>query len=571
MRIKIIRLVTYFLFVIIALNLFYLQVIKGRYFYNLSKNNRVRIVPLEGERGEIKDRNGKILAGNKVSYHLMITPQDIKNETELFSFLGKILVLSERKLRSIYKRRKSTPFSPVKIAEDISRNKAIILEENKYRFPSLFIQKGFKRIYPFEENSAHLLGYIGKINKSQMRRLKEYGYSQRNIIGKTGIEEYYDNYLKADQGGLQVEVNSRGQQVRLLSFKEAQKGQNLSLTIDADISQLSATLLGERRGSIILMDLNNGEILSMTSAPSYDPNIFVDRKKRKNIDVLLKNKFSPFLNRAISGLFPPGSVFKVPVGIGGMASEEITQYTIFDCEGLYSLAGINFRCEHVHGHQNLVESIIHSCNIYYYHLGQILGADKINHYATLFGLGGKTHIDLPFEAAGVIPSPQNRLLKGKRRWYTGDTLNFSIGQGEVLTTPIQLVKMISIVANEGEEVQPHLIKSIGDVEVDKFSSKRVVKIKKNIFKIMKKALRATVADYSGTAHTLDIRGLQVSGKTGTAQSSSNKEHHAWFVGYVKGESKRFAFCVFLEHGGSSRNACLLGREFLLGLQKINKI
>jgi penicillin-binding protein 2 len=401
------------------------------------------------------------------------------------------------------------------------------------------------------------------------RVLKEYGYSPQSVIGYSGVEEYYDDDLKGGGGGLQIEVDSRGRQVRLLSLKEPIKGQDIVLTIDSSIQQSALELLDDKIGTIIVMDMDNGEILGLTSSPAFDPNILVqsegDANKRR-IAALFSNPSSPFLNRAIKGLFPPGSVFKVAVAIGALDSKKITQHTPFVCTGVFELGGRKFRCTHAHGTQNLIESIVHSCNVYFYHLGLILGADTISHYAKQLGLGSLTHIDLPYEGVGNVPSRRQRLLSGGGRWYAGDTLNLSIGQGDVLVTPIQLVRMMATIARNGVEVQPHLIKAIGGLEVAKYLTERQIKIDKKHFQTVQKALRATVSNYSGTAHVLDIQDLHIAGKTGTAQTSGGRENHAWFVGYVKGKKRNFSFCVFLEHGGSSQNACILARQLLLKMQ-----
>jgi len=281
------------------------------------------------------------------------------------------------------------------------------------------------------------------------------------------------------------------------------------------------------------------------------------------IDVNLK---APFLNRAIKGLFPPGSVFKVPVAIGALDSQKITPHTTFECNGFYMLGGRRFRCTHSHGPQNLVESLAHSCNIYYYRAGLIIGVENMYQYARELGLGQLTHIDLPYEESGYIPNRRQKFQRHKKQWYAGDTLNFSVGQGDVLVTPLQLVRMIATVANNGTEVQPHIIKSIGGDPVEKYNIKRNVKVDRGAIKVVQEGMRAAVTNFSGTAHVLDMDQLLVAGKTGTAQSSGWKEDHSWFVGYVRGAKKNIAFCVFLEHGGSSQNACLVSKQFLLSLK-----
>lgn len=566
MRFKIIRLITYVLFVVIVLDLFYIQVIRGNYFYHLSKNNRIRVVPLTGWRGKIFDRHGLILADNRVSYNVMVIPQEIKNFSDLFEYLSRVLEVKRDELENTYSQRRYAPFAPVVVAEDISREKVFLIEENKYRFPGLMVEESFRRFYPWGSDMAHVLGYVGRINLRRMAEKKSYGYSPQSIVGYTGVEEYYDQYLKAEEGGFQIEVNSRGRQVRLLSFKEPLKGKDITLTVDARLQQLATRLLEGRRGAIIVLDVDSGEIIGLVSSPSYDPNALVDKKKSQEASRYLSDSSSPLLNRAMTAKFPPGSVFKVAVALGALHSKKITAHTTFTCDGAYSLGGITFGCPHAHGEENLTEAIAHSCNIYFYNAGAVLGADLMNRYAHVLGLGNLTLIDLPYEEFGFIPSPQQRTLSGRGRWYKGDTLNFAIGQGDTLTTPLQLTTMMAVIAKEGVVVHPHVIKMIGPHEVLGYSFGRKIKIDKNALKVLQQALRAAVSFPDGTAHDLAaIEEYEVLGKTGTAQSAKDKENHSWFVGYTRGAKKNIAFCVFLEYGGSSHQAVLLTKELLLNM------
>lgn len=567
MRLKIIRIIILILFVFILVGLFYLQIINGSYYYQLSKNNRIRVVPLEGWRGRIKDCNGKVLADNQIAYNIMIIPQELNDLQNVFAFLSKTLEVEKEALIKKYRNKKLTPFAPVIIAENVSREKAIVVEENKHRLPGVLIDKNFIRSYPLKKNSSHVVGYVGKMNRAKIDRFKEYGYSTQSLIGYSGVEEYYDSYLKGEQGGLQIEINSRGKQVRLLSLKEPSKGQDIALTIDSDLQGYLNEILDGSVGSAIVMDMTNGEILGMTNYPSYDPNIFTQRRYQHRMARVLAGTLSPLLNRAIKGAFPPGSVFKIPVAIAGLDTKKNSSGTIFECEGFLELAGIRFGCTHVHGSQNLIEALAHSCNIYFYRLGQTLGADIMYKYAKMLGLGEPTHIDLPYEEKGFIPRKRYGSPHGKKRWYTGDSLNFAIGQGNVLTTPLQLVSMMATVAMEGTRVHPHVIKSIGDRDLSEEFLQRKVKIDERTFQEVKKGLRAAVFDYSGTANILDIQGVYVAGKTGTAQTSGDQDTHSWFVGYTKSKKGSFAFCVFLEHGGSSQNANMVARQLLLHMQK----
>ena len=568
MRLKIIRIGIIGLFLIIVLELFYLQVIQGRYYYALSRNNRIRVVPLEGWRGRILDRNGKVLADNRISFNAAITPQEINGrEQELFWFLAAVFNVPQEGLLKKYNQRKVTPFTPVLLAEDISRNQAMVIEENSYRFPSLTVQESFKRFYPMGCAGAHLLGYVGKINQSIMEELKEYGYSPETVVGYSGVEEFYDGDLRGSMGGVQIEVNHPGEEVRILSLKEPTKGQDIQLTVDTELEHMTQELLEGRSGAIIVMDMENGGILGMASSPAYDPNVFVDNENRERIRGLFSHPQSPLLNRAIQGLFPPGSVFKIPVSICALDTKKITFEKSFYCPGYYELGATKFRCTHAHGTQNLIGAIAYSCNVYYYNVGLMIGEENIYHYAKKLGLGSLANIDLPFEERGYISSRQQRLLKTGKRWYPGDTLNLSIGQGDTLTTPLQLVKMMTTIAQGGEEVQPHLIQEIGSHLVEKYSLKRSVLIDKKVFEPVQKGLRAAVAEDSGTAHVLDIPGVYIAGKTGTVQTAKTGNDHAWFVGYTRNTKKEIAFCVFLEHGGSSYNACLVAKDLLLQLQK----
>ncbi|HQP10083.1 MAG TPA: penicillin-binding protein 2, partial [Candidatus Omnitrophota bacterium] len=476
MRIKIIRIIIIGLFILIALDLFYVQVIRGWYFFHLSTNNRIRIVPLEGWRGRIKDRNGKILADRRVAYDVMITPQEVIDPEALFRFLGKVLQDDPKRIAEKYAERKYAPFAPVIVAEDISRAQAIILDENKYLYPSLIVQEGFKRFYPLGKNSAHVLGYVGKVNQSRQKQSKEYGYSPQSVVGYSGVEEYYDAYLKGGEGGLQIEVNSRGQQVRLLSLKEPTQGQDITLTIDTDIQEIAGGSLGDQTGAIIVMDMDSGEVLGLTSSPAYDPNIFMQPDGQKQVASLFKNRSAPLLNRAIKGLFPPGSIFKIPLAIAALDSQKIKPQTTYSCKGFHDLGGRKFLCTHIHGPQDLIQSIAHSCNVYYYRVGLLLGPDMMYRYARQLGLGNLTYIDLPYEESGHLPSRQQRSSRGKGHWYAGDTLNLSIGQGDLLATPLQLVRMMATVASDGREVQPHVIKAINGREVDQYNFKKVHRI-----------------------------------------------------------------------------------------------
>ncbi len=561
MRLKAFRLIVYSMFLFVAGGLIYTQVIRGQHYYNLSVDNSIRVVPIDGRRGIIFDRNGTVIAENRVSFDVMIIPQGARNKEELFRFLSGVLGIEKEKLAKTFRTRILAPFAPVLVAKDIKKEAAIVIEENRFRFPGLIVQPNIVRYYPFAEINAHILGYVGKISRSRITQLQDYGYNIQDIVGYSGVEEYYDRNLKGEDGGLQVEVNNRGEQVRMLGYRGAQNGQDITLTIDNRIQQMAFEALEGRKGSVTVMDLETGEILGMVNLPSYDPNAFVEG--RSIISEYFNDSSAPLLNRAISGQYPPGSTFKIPISIGALENQKITPSTSFTCPGYYSLGRRQFKCSHTHGVQNLHEGIAHSCNVYFFNTGLLLGPELIVKYARMFGLGSPTSVDLPYEAKGLI---SDRPLVNKT-WHKGDILNVSIGQGDVLVTPIQLVRMISAVAGDGQGVTPYVLKSIGLESEHKSIPPEKVDVKSKTFEIVKRGLRGAVAEAGGTARAIDIPDVPVFGKTGTAQTSGNKAHHAWFIGFCPTTKTKIVFCIFLEHGGSSYVACQVGRKLLVGMKE----
>lgn len=571
MRLKIIRVIFSLGFALLVVTLFFHQVIQGDYYRALSKNNRIRVVPLEARRGAIYDRNGYLLAESRLSYGVLGIPQDIENIDELTGFLGRVLGADPAGLRRTWQSRKLNPFTPVLFADNLTREQIFAIEEERFRFPGVWIEKGYQRRYALGQAAAHVLGYVGKISVSEREQLKEYGISQLSVTGKDGVEKFYDRELGGSGGGLQMEVNSRGEQVRLLGVRDANPGEDITLTIDARLQSFAAHILIGRAGAAIVMDNDNGEILAMASAPAFDPNDFTDRSRGGNISHVFSNPQAPLFNRAVRGRFPPGSVFKTLMATAALNEGVIDSGKTFFCAGSYPLGTRTFGCTHHHGDQNVTESLAHSCNVYYYHLAQLMKSDQIHHYAQMFGLGFPTGIDLPYEDSGFVPSSWKKSPAGHEAWTQGDMLNYAIGQGNLLATPLQMVNMMASVARHGIVVRPHVIKSVGAAEIKKFLTEERIPISSAIFDIIHQGLKAAVESNSGTAHGLDIDGLTTAGKTGTAQSSGNKASHAWFVGYARSDVRNIAFCVVLEHGGSSVNAVVLSRELLLEMKRLGLI
>ena len=557
MRINIIRNIIIGLFLLIVFDLVYMQVIRGGYFFRQSESNSIRIIPFEGKRGRILDRNGKVLADNKKSFCIAIIPQDQKDKKKVFHFLSGVVNVEAEVLEARFKNNRLTPFSPVVVVEDISRQQAIVVEENAYQFPGLLILERYRRYYPFGASGGHVIGYVGKVDEHRMREIQAYGYSPDEPVGYSGIEERYDTDLRAEPGGRQIQVNSRGQQVRLLSVREAAEGKDLVLTIDQKMQYAAYQALENRRGAAVILDPASGEVLALVSSPAFNPNDFAQRDDRSRAAAYLKDKDSPLVNRAMGAHFPPGSVFKIPVSLAGLQERKFKPTDSFNCPGFFDLGDRHFTFSHAFGMQDFIQAMGHSANEYFFHIGLALGPDIMARYAALFGLGERTGIELPYESKGLIPR------RGSfTQWFAGDTANMSIGQGYILTTPLQLARMMAIVENEGRFVDPYIIRSVGGVDVAHARSFRTVVLRPEVWNTIKYGLRAVVKMDTGTAHLLDLPGLEIYGKTGTAQSVAGKSDHAWFAGVVKTQARELVFVVFLEHGGSSANAVLAAKNML---------
>jgi penicillin-binding protein 2 len=548
-RIKIINAFIFVSFFLLLASLFYFQVLKYDYYRSLSLKNTVRTIPLEASRGAIYDRNGIALAKDYISFNLALIPQEISDLEKTLDRLGAATGRNPEELKAAYKRNYRLPFVPADLISNITPEQAFSIEEKIFDIPGAIMHSVPKRLYPNNQACSHVLGYIGKIADSELKRLKDYGYNIRDSVGKSGIERYYDAYLKGDDGGIQIEVDSRSREVSRIGFKEPIKGKDLTLTIDSGLQRFMGMLFNEKRGACIVMRPQTGQVLGLLSSPEFDPNVFVSGKDTDRLKVL-RDKGHPLLNRAITGTYPAGSTFKPVIAYAGIASGMVKENTSFLCTGIFKLGNASFRCwkETGHGYQDVVQALTHSCNVFFYNLGKMLGADHIYRYALSFGLGNYTDIDLPQEAKGTLPNPMWKRFNLKTPWYAGDTINYSIGQGYIEVTPIQMLRAITIVANNGFCPQPYIVEDIEDVKASRrrdFSSR----LRPELFSMIKKGLFDAVNAPSGTGQRAKVEGLGVSGKTGTAQSGPSRLPHAWFVGYLPSDKPSISMVVFIEHGG----------------------
>lgn len=552
MRLKIINNIILAAFIILACSLFWMQAVRGGYYYNLSQNNRIRLVPLEPTRGKIFDIKGKVIADSVLSYDLVVRPQEIKNKKEKYSVLNRlssVLGKSVDSLEAAYKKNYRAPFADVPVAKNISKDLAFKLEQMNLDLPQIAVKTKPQRRYVYKEATSAILGYLGEIDKEQLAQLMPYGYRRQDLIGKSGLEKTLDIFLRGEDGGFQIEINNRGYQAGVLGFKSPKAGTDIRLTIDADLQEYAYSLLSPRRGAVVVLNPNDGRVITMVSSPGFDPDIFSSPDVVGDINAILNDPSNPLLNRAVQNQYPPGSIFKVITTTAGLEIKRIKESTTFYCPGFYSLGGRRFGCwkKEGHGRLDLYGALQQSCNVYFFKAGEKIKQEPLTAYAYLFGLGRQTGIDLPGEAKGFIPDKTWKRRAIGENWYQGDTLNFAIGQGYVLITPLQAAVMISAIANNGKLVQPYVVESVGGNSLKKPRFKPLP-ISASTIKIIQKGLNSVVKSDSGTGILARVAGLSVCGKTGTAQLE-NQTSHAWFIGYAPSENPKAAIAVFLENGG----------------------
>lgn len=538
------------------ISLVYYQVFNGDYYFRRARNNYMRVIPIYSIRGTIFDRNSMPLAYDKASFNIAVIPYQVKERKDvLFAEISGFMHYDTAALKKNYTRRMQNLFSPVDVILGIDKITAFKIKE---KFPDdVLIDPKPSRYYPYAVECAHILGYV-KFASAFYENLKIYGYTPFERIGFSGLEQYYDDYLRGEDGGDLIEVNAQGKIVGLLGVRNAQKGKDIYLTIDYRIQKAAYEALGANRGALIFMDSKNGEILALSGFPSYDPNNFI---RGKDVEKFLKAPDKPMHNRAIQSSYPLGSTFKPVALAAALEEKKIKPSTTFICKGSLNLGAANFRCEKIHNDENAYEGLAHSCNVYFYNVGMLLGRDGLTGWAKKFGLNSLTNVDLPYEKKGIVPFPG---YPGIERWYGGDTLNLAIGQGYIESSPIELTVAINAFANGGYLVKPHLLKKIENTDYPGYS-RVAIPISRDTIGIVKQALISVVDKDEGTAHLLKGLDLKIAGKTGTAQTKTKP--HGWFVGFFPYDEPRYVFCVFLENAGSSYDALRVSHNFLAKLKE----
>ena len=537
-------------FLVVFFNLFRMQVIRGDYYWSLSEKNRIRVIYLEGPRGKILDRKNESLASSRLSFNCSVIPREARKRIhESCQLVAELLGQDSEDLEKQYRRKKPGAFNTVLLAENITAEQAIAIEEKLELLPGFLIETRPQREYTYGESAAHLTGFIGPMNEEEIDTMESYGYRQADWLGREGLEKNYESYLRGQSGGLQIEVDNRGRLIRALGVKEPKEGKDIQLTIDAKLQAHIQGLLKEYKGAVAVMELGEGGLLAVNSSPSFNPNLFASVSGRKEVGKYLHDSAAPMVNRGIRGQFPPGSTYKVITALAALEDHKITPRTSFNCPGFMMIGGLKKRCwaDAGHGSQSLTEALAHSCDVFFYNTGLLAGVDAIYQKSIEFGLSQPTGIDLPSEKKGFVPSREWKKNKLHSGWYDGDTANLAIGQGYLQVTPMQALVMISAVATRGQLYRPHVVDKIDGIKVADLHTKPIEESAEN-WRYVKDGLDQVVNSSTGTGRLARVQGLRIAGKTGTAQSGKG-EDHAWFVGFAPVEQPKVALVVFLEHGG----------------------
>ncbi len=586
-----------FLFLLLFARFFYLQVLEREHYHTLAEDNRISISPVVPNRGLILDRNGEVLAENYSGYTLEIVPNKFADLEAIINKLATVIPIEEIDRRRFKKlREESQRFESLPIRTRLSEEEVARFAANSYRFPGVELKARLFRKYPKGKSFSHVVGYINRINDKDLEQLeadKELAnYRGTSHIGKIGIEQSYEKELHGIAGFEELETDSAGRKIRVLSRTPPISGNDLTLTLDTKLQEIVEKAFGDRRGAMVAIDPSNGDVLAFVSKPGFDSNLFVNGIDYKNWDLLNNSIDRPLNNRALRGVYPPGSTFKPFMALAGLELNLRTpQYTISD-PGYFQLPGSSRHYRDWkaggHGEVNIYKSLVVSCDTFYYRLANDLGIDRIFNFIGKFGLGKKTGIDIEGESAGLLPSREWKMRRHKQKWWPGDTISVGIGQGYNLTTPLQLAFATMIIANKGIAFRPRLVKRIQNSktgETHERASELLYKLNLNPdnLELVRNALK-DVTQPGGTAARAGAGAAYTfAGKTGTSQviamkqgekydESSVKERHrdhALFIAYAPTENPSIALSVLVENGGHGGSAAapiarLAMDYFLLG-------
>ncbi len=582
-RINVVLWANVIVFLMLGVAFWFVQGLRADRYRSLSEANALREIVTPAKRGLILDRGGKILADNQAAYQLTIdrvvlkplVKADKTHKDKLFAFVAETLGVSPQEIANRFaKGVAGGGLQPVTVAEDLTMQQVASIQARGINFPEINVDPVQRRNYPYSTLGCHFLGYIGEATEKDLAARKDLRLG--DLIGKRGVELMYDNYLRGKDGAQYWEYDSRGR--RLAEYrsvrKEAVSGDNVYLTIDFDLQRRAEQYFIENEfvGSAVALDPRNGEVLAMVSSPEFNPNVYSKRFSSDVYRTILSNPFKIEMNRAIQGLYSPGSIFKTVMAVAGLSEGAIGPETTFDCGGSAFFSGRRFRCwqKNGHGAVSVERGLKVSCDIFFYNTGARLGIDKIAEYAKDLSFGAITQIDLDGEKAGLVPSTEWAAEKQHRKWYPSETISVAIGQGALVVTPLQVATMMAAVANGGTVYRPHVVRAIEHVDNDgsvqrfKVESQalRKLNLPPEVIHHVKTGLWEVVNEQGGTGSNARIQGLNVAGKTGTVQVIAQSgwfstaglpflyRDHAWFASYAPNDNPQMVVIVFVEHAGA---------------------
>ncbi len=538
-------------FLCLLLRLFHLQVVQGRHYGELSEQQRIQLVLERAPRGVILDRNGQVIVGNKTAFVALFYPfsQDNQPPKEMIERLAGMVDVPNLAHRLSQGWRTGRA---VRLAENISRVQMLKLQEQRLVMPGLSVVEESRREAHAPEANAHLVGYLNEVTKNELENLSPEGYKTGDWIGRRGLEKSYDLMLRGRDGGWQIEVDAYGRQTRLVRHVQPLIGNTLYTTIDEDMQVaaaegLKATTTG--RGAVVALDPRTGAVRAFVSSPGFDPNVSFTSEFAHN----LIDKKLPLFDRAVQGLYPPGSVFKLITFLGAVSDKKISPDLTFECNGSFKYGNKVFKCwkKGGHGRLNMMGALQNSCNVYFYQLGLRVGQESLIKYARDFGFGSATGIELPSEKSGLVPSPEWKKRKMYDSWQQGDTINMAIGQGPLWVTPIQVAQLVASVSMNGEVWQPYVVDKVVSPANEllyqaKPKKKRTVQATPEAWQLLHTAMQMVINE--GTGHAVYFTDMKVAGKTGTAQNPQGQDH-SWMACYAPADNPEIAVAVIVENGG----------------------
>src|ERR1700732_4363296 len=566
------------IFLVLAYGLWRLQVVQSEFYAALAEKNKTREVPILAPRGKILDRDGRVIVDNYPSFTALLLRDSTRDLTGDADLIAQGLHLDPKEVRERLRKFAGTPqYQPIYLKEDITQDELAFIEAHRNELPELATIVAHRRVYGRNGFMAHLVGYVGEVSEQMLNQARWELYNPGDVVGKSGVELQYNQVLMGKNGSRQVLVNSKGKEVGELDQKPAIPGHNLKLTLDIDLQIAAEEAMGDKNGAMIAMDPRNGEILAMVSRPTFDPNDFAVRISRGEWNKLVTDPAKPLLNKAIQAQLAPGSTFKILMSVAGW-QEGIAQTLNVHCNGGATFYGRRFGCwvKTGHGAVDLTRAIYQSCDVFFYTLAEKLGIDRISKYATAMGLGQKTGIDLPEEASGVMPSEEWKIRNFKQKWYAGETISVGIGQGAVATTPVQLMRAISAISMDGRMVVPHVDSPTGlppeYLETHHYTDVTNIPINPDGFNLITDAM-ARVLLPEGTAPSAHVPGVDIAGKTGSAQIVSlavralhqNNEalnQNGWFVGFTPRRNPDIIVAVLFEGGEHGKLAARLATQVI---------